>query len=103
MRDAVEILGDIERFEPANGLWLPLDALLQELWQAGVKSDHLPVLFRVFERFPQDDGAGVLWSIVHGVERHSTEYEAPLRESMRRVQSEMGEVMLQRLERSRAV
>jgi hypothetical protein len=62
----------------------------------------LPVLFGVFERFPDTDGAGVLWSIVHGVESLGCDYEQPLRESLGRSGSEMAEIMLDRLERSRA-
>ena len=31
-------------------------------------ADHLGVWFRLFERFPEDDGYGVLWSVLHRVE-----------------------------------
>jgi len=101
-RDADDILRDIEAFRPADGVWIPLDGLLAELWDAGVTARALPSLFGVFERFPEDDGAGVLWGIVHAVEALDLDYERPLRDSLARRPSLMGAVMLGRLERSRA-
>jgi hypothetical protein len=100
-RSVDQILGDIDSFRPANGFWRGLDGLLAELWAVGVPDRAIPCLFRVFERFPDDDGAGVLWSIVHGVESLAQPYEAPLRASLERCSSHMGKVMLQRLEKSR--
>jgi hypothetical protein len=97
-----DILQDIEAFRPSGGVWLPLDGLLPELWDAGVTAGALPTLFGVFERFPEDDGAGVLWSIVHGVESLDLDYEQPLRDSLARQPSEMGAIMLARLEKSKA-
>ena len=99
-RNVEIILQEIERFTPSNGSWLPLDTLLDELWTLGVSARELPILFRVFERFPEDDGAGVLRGIVHGIEASGIDYEAALRESHARRPSEMGRVMLGRLERS---
>ena len=101
-RTATQILAEIDVFRPRGGVWLPLDQLLSELWAAGLAAEHLPVLFRVFERFPEDDGAGVLWSIVHGVEHSGLDYELDLHSSMARRPSLMADIMLQRLERSRA-
>ena len=98
-RTVDDILGDLDAFRPSDGVWLPLDGLLAELWEAGVSPRELPPLFSVFERFPNDDGAGVLWSIVHGVEGLDLDYEAPLRASVARQPSHMGKVMLGRPER----
>jgi hypothetical protein len=100
MRPVFDILQDIENFSPVDGVWLPLDGLLEELWTSGVHQEHIAALFRVFERFPDQDGAGVLWSIVHGVEALPFEYETGLRESMARTPSFMGGVMLKRLGKS---
>jgi hypothetical protein len=103
MRRPVDnILRDIESFRPADGVWLPLDDLLAELWEAGVPVRALPILFGAFERFPEDDGAGVLWSIVHGIEGLELDYEQALRESLARQPSDMGKIMLGRLERSKS-
>ena len=100
-RSTAEILKDIEAFRPKDDIWLPLDPLLFELWKAGVTLADLPKLFAVFERFPDDDGAGVLWSIVHGIESLDLDYEPALRASLKRKESEMGRVMLKRLNNSK--
>ncbi len=99
-RPVDDILRDIETFQPAKS-WLPLDDLLAELWDAGVPASALQKLFGVFERFPGEDGAGVLWSIVHGLEALDLDYEQELRESLARQPSDMGKIMLGRLERSK--
>ncbi|HDR8953553.1 hypothetical protein [Burkholderia vietnamiensis] len=91
---------EIDQFKPGPaGDWRKLDTLLSELWQGDVSIACLPVLFRIFERFPEDDGAGVFWSIVHGLESSDLNYEGPLRESLLRQPSELGQIMLRRLEK----
>jgi hypothetical protein len=98
MRQSSEILRGIFEFQPIDGNWKPLDHLLDELWSIGTPSkESLQILFEVFERFPEDDGAGVLWSIVHGVESLPYDYEALLRQSHSRVPSLMARIMLTRL------
>jgi hypothetical protein len=102
-RQQNEILLEIDRFMPSpTGDWRGLDMLLSELWQGNVSMACLPVLFRVFESFPKDDGAGVFWSIVHGVEATDLDYEGPLRESLSRQPSDLGQIMFRRLEKSKA-
>lgn len=97
MRSLSETLQQIEHFSPRDGDWRPLDALLDELWASGdVGADVLPVLFGVFERFPEDDGAGVLWSIVHGIEALPIDYVPALRQSHQRNPSLMSDIMLSR-------
>lgn len=98
-----EILLEIDQFKPRPaGNWRELDTLLSELWQGKVSIACLPVLFRIFERFPEDDGAGVFWSIVHGLESTDLNYEGPLRESLLRQPSKLGLIMLRRLEKWKA-
>jgi hypothetical protein len=99
-RPTFAVLKDIDEFAPADGNWRRLDDLLDELWSEGVTQGQLPILFRVFERFPEEDGAGVLWSIVHGVESLAFDYEPFLRQSMARQPSHMGRIMLERLEKA---
>ena len=50
----------------------------------------------ILERFPEGDGAGVLWSVVHGVEALPG-YEPELVRSVRRGPSELGVAMVGRL------
>jgi hypothetical protein len=59
-RPIFTVLRDIQEFSPVEGNWRRLDELLDELWSAGATEGSLPILFGVFERFPQEDGAGVL-------------------------------------------
>lgn len=96
-RTTQQVLKEIKAFRPTDGEWLTLDELLDELWQLGVTHDAIPVLLGIFERFPDDDGAGVLWSIVHGLESLEG-YESELRASVARTPSIMGTIMLKRLE-----
>jgi hypothetical protein len=66
-----------------NGNWLALDHSLTELFQSGFASQGIDALLGVFERHPTDDGAGVFWAIVHGLEA-TPGYESALVESVRR-------------------
>src|SRR5690348_15723913 len=102
-RQQNDILRDIDQFEPfPAGEWLRLEDLLSELWTTTeISAACLPILFRVFERFPNDDGAGLFWSILHGVESTDLEYGGPLRESLSRQPSELGRIMLYRLEKAK--
>jgi hypothetical protein len=100
-RPIFTVLKDIQEFSPVNGNWRRLDTLLDELWSEGVSQGSLPILFSLFERFPADDGDGVLWSIVNGIESQSFDYERALRQSLQRQSSLMGRIMLQRLEKAK--
>ena len=96
VRTAAKIVADILAFQPIRGDWRALDALLAELWATGEAGRHIPNLLAVLERFPEDDGAGVLWSVVHGVESLPG-YEPELVRSVRRQPSELGVTMVGRL------
>lgn len=101
MRASQEILSDIEEFKPIDGNWLMLDTLLIELWESGGNGSFVADLLSVFERYPDEDGAGVFWSIVHGIESLGF-YEKQLVESLKRQPSEMGMVLLIRIKNSGA-
>jgi hypothetical protein len=98
-RTAEEILGDIDAFRPVGGHWRPLDELLAELWSVGVPQSAIPVLLRVFDRFPDEDGAGVFWSIVHGLEALAG-YEPLLFESAELRPAPFKRIMVDRLRRA---
>ena len=95
-RSTAEIIADIERFEPADGEWLPLDDLLGELFETRGAQDAIPVLVRVFERYLDDDGAGVFWSIVHGLEKLPG-YEQTVVEAIGRAPTEFTLMMVKRV------
>jgi hypothetical protein len=96
MRTSRDIVKDIGQFQPQDGNWLKLQDLLTELWGTGDEENFTVDLLKVFERFPEEDGASVLWSIVHGLEHFKT-YETELIESLNRQPSEMGLLMLRRI------
>jgi hypothetical protein len=53
-------------------------------------------LFQIFERFPDNDGYGVFWSIVHYLEACDS-YESALIQSVERLPVEFNLLMLNRL------
>ena len=95
-RTSTQVIADIRAFQPTGGDWRRFDALLGELWAAGNPDRHILDLLAVLERFPEDDGAGVLWGVLHGLESLSG-YEPKLIESVRRQPSELGVIMVGRL------
>ncbi len=95
-RPVSDIIAAIEKFKPLNGNGLGLDALLDELFQSGSASLGIDAMLRVFERHPAEDGAGVFWSIVHGLESLPG-YESRLVESVRKAPSEFTLLMVNRL------
>ena len=95
-RPVSEIIADIEDFKPSKGNWLELDALLHELFLRGSAPMGIDAMLHVFERYPGEDGAGVFWSIVHGLETLPG-YESRLIESIRRVPSDFALLMVNRL------
>ena len=99
MNTTQKLIGKIENFQPTeDGNWIQLDQYLDELWSKGNPSSlAYETLFRVFERYPDQDGAGIFWSIVHGLE-HLGNYENELFNSLGRQPSDMGLIMLKRLE-----
>jgi hypothetical protein len=96
VRTSKDIIQDINQFEPRDENWLELDALLGELWRTGDQENFTVDLLKIFERFPEEDGGGVLWSIIHGVESFRS-YERELIDSLNRQPSEMGLLMLRRI------
>lgn len=95
-RTSQEIIDEIDVFHPIGGDWQSLDTLLAELWSTGEPHKHIAGLLAVLERFPGGDGAGVLWSIVHGLESLPG-YESALIRSACRKPSELSVAMIGRL------
>jgi hypothetical protein len=96
-RTITSIARDIAKFAPTgDGNWRRLDELLDELWQAGEPEQAIPEMLGVFERYPEEDGYGVMWSIVHGLEKLPN-YEPALLASLARQPSELGITMVGRM------
>lgn len=96
MRQVKEIIAEIESFESDDGNWLGLDKLATELWESGNPKIGIDALFGIFEKYPTDDGAGVFWTILHGLE--TLKYEQKLYNSLIAKPSHMAIAMLKRIE-----
>ncbi|SHF70585.1 hypothetical protein SAMN02745753_02509 [Marinomonas polaris DSM 16579] len=89
----------IAEFEPQDGNWLILEDLLQQALSSSDCQAYYSAIFKLFEHYPEEDGAGVFWTALHGME-DTGGYEKKLLESFRRIPSEMAETMLFRLRNS---
>lgn len=100
MRPIAAILHDIEKFQPTKcGNWIALDGLLQELWKEEAPDEALLPLFQLLERFPDDESAGVLWGVLHGIEAYS-DYETELVNSLQRHPTDLTVTMAGRIANS---
>lgn len=90
------VIKALARYQPEPDGWLGLDGLLERLWATGEPEKGVGALFGVFERFPEHDGYGVFWSILHGLES-LPDYESPLVDSVRRRPTEFNVRMIDRI------
>lgn len=95
--DPISIGHKIRSFEPTDGLWSGLEDLLERLWATEEPERAMDDLYSVLERYPEgEDGGGVFWSILHGVEDLPS-YEEGLVISVRRQPSEFTTIMINRI------
>ena len=95
-RSIAEVGTDIDRFQPPNEDWLALDALVTEFLESGATAWDAETLLRVFERYPDEDGAGVFWALVHGLEELPG-YEPYVFAAVRRAPNRFNLVLVQRM------
>jgi hypothetical protein len=86
----------IREFRPQQGMWLPLERHFEQAFSSTDPKQYYHAIFNLFERFPDDDGAGVFWSALHGMEAVGG-YEDFLLQYFRRYPSLMTRAMLRRL------
>jgi hypothetical protein len=70
-RNIRHVVADINGLAPRIPDDLDLDrlqALAEEYFALPEAPVHLDVWFRLYERFPDSDGHGVFWTILHGIE-----------------------------------
>lgn len=89
----------IREFTPADGDWRSLEILFERALTGPDPKSYYPAVFALFERFPKEDGAGVFWSALHGMEA-AGDYEELLLHSFRRRPSLMTTTMLRRIKKS---
>ncbi len=73
-----------------------LEAVVEHLEERAYTSSEIESLFRLFESFPESDGLGTFWGILHFLETCDS-YETLLVQSVRRTPSEFGLLMVNRL------
>lgn len=73
-----------------------LDQAIEALFSTQSPERAIDALFRIYERFPESDGYGVFWSILHALEAMPG-YEQRLIESVRRQPMEFNLNMVNRL------
>jgi hypothetical protein len=95
VQKAISNLDSITLIEDPNELQR-LDDAVQELLASENAELGLDALLRVLERFPNKDGYGIFWGILHGVEGFP-DYEERLIESVRRQPSEFSLLMINRM------
>ncbi len=70
-RDIRKVVAEIDALNPADPEDLDLDRLSDlavEYFSSRVAPKYLGVWFHLYERFPETDGYGVFWAILHGIE-----------------------------------
>jgi hypothetical protein len=91
----IAILNSVTSVEEPDELE-KLDTSVQQLLASKNAELGIDALLSVFERFPDKDGYGIFWSIVHGLEG-LLGYQEKLVESVRRRPSEFSLLMIHRL------
>jgi transposase len=89
----------IREFTPQEGDWRPLEILFERAFSGPDPKRYYHAIFNLFERFPEEDGAGVFWSALHGMEAAGG-YEELLLQYFRRHPSLMTTTMLRRINKS---
>lgn len=86
----------IREFTPQQGMWLPLERHFEHAFSSPDPKQYYHAIFNLFERYAEEDGAGVFWSALHGMETVGG-YEDLLLQYFRRHPSLMTEAMLRRI------
>ena len=86
----------IREFLPKDDSFVELEGFFEAAFSSADPTNYYDAIFNLFERFPEDDGSGVFWSALHGME-HVGGYEVKLKQYHRRWPNIMTNIMLQRI------
>lgn len=86
----------IREFIPLKGDWCPLEQHIERAFASPDPKRYYHAIFNLFERFPDEDGAGIFWSALHGMEAVGG-YEELLIQYFRLWPSLMTKIMLRRI------
>ncbi len=95
MKSIEEIIKALKSYTPINDNWEDLDILIDKACSTKDTNIIKPLL-SLFERYPEHDGYGAFWSIVHGLEGIGN-YEVQLANSVLSKPHEMSIMMLNRM------
>ena len=99
-RSSLEIVRDINRFDPLGGVWDELGALVEELTNSAEPSLGVEALLGIFERGAGiESGGGVFSDVLHALEQMPG-YEPRLMKSLARRPAVFSVRMVDRLLRS---
>ena len=96
VRDSHTLMHELERFEPEDGNWLPLDDLVQEIIISPAPEQTAEAMMGLFERHPEEDGYGIFWTMLREIERFPG-YEKTVFESLNRKPSMFSVLMVGRM------
>ncbi|MBI5035197.1 MAG: hypothetical protein HZB51_32120 [Chloroflexi bacterium] len=86
--ESIRSLHDVENLKK-------LEATLKRLGATEHRDQAMDALYRLYERFPLDDGYGLCWEILHQLERMPN-YEIALVQSLQRQPAQFSLTMLER-------
>lgn len=98
-RDLATILADLDPTRYEYEAWVEhvdIDRLIAELFATEQSEQGSAILFQIFERFPNEDGYGGFWAVLHALERIPG-YETGLIASIQRQPSLFAVLMVNRL------
>lgn len=96
-RDIREVVAEVDALRTVEDADLDrLQTLIDEYFAFPSADHHIEVWFRLFERFPDDDGCEVFWTILHGLETQPS-YDAAVVASVRRKPTHFPVLMVNRM------
>lgn len=99
VRTVHELIHELERFQPEEENWLPLDDLIQEIILTQAPHEAIDAMLGLFERYPDEDGYGIFWTMLREIE-HFLGYEGHVFDSLRRQPSMFAVLMVGRMLKS---
>ena len=94
-QDLIHALNGIKSVHDADDLER-LERFAQQLHEFGASETSINAFLSIFERFPVEDGFGVFWAILHGLEKLPG-YESHLLQSLQRQPAEFSLRMVERI------
>jgi hypothetical protein len=96
-QEILELVKAVDQLQSVDGEDLELlQKVADRYFAQSDASQHLDVWFRLYERFPDDDGYGVFWTILHGIESQAGSGDSVVR-SVQRAPTHFSLLMVNRM------